>query len=105
MTELCIYQITNTELRNDLIIAVFYGNLIDVRKKGGHMKKLKLVGILAAVVLIGGSLSIPLINNHFAYKVDRFASYSDCSIWVLHFMYGKLQEDNLRYICFAGWKI
>ncbi|CDA68994.1 unknown [Clostridium sp. CAG:510] len=33
MTELCIYQITNTELRNDLIMAVFYGNLIDVRKK------------------------------------------------------------------------
>ena len=24
---------------------------------------------------------------------------------VLHFVYGKLQEDNLRYICFAGWKI
>ena len=69
------------------------------------MKKLKLGGILAAVVVIGGSLSIPLINNHFAYKVDRFASCSDCSIWVLHFMYGKLQEDNLRYICFAGWKI
>lgn len=28
-----------------------------------------------------------------------------CSILVLHFVYGKLQEDNLRYICFAGWKI
>ena len=35
------------------------------------MKKLKLVGILAAVVLIGGSLSIPLINNHTAYKVEK----------------------------------
>ena len=35
------------------------------------MKKLKLVGILAAVVLIGGSLSIPLINNHIAYKVEK----------------------------------
>ena len=34
-----------------------------------------------------------------------FASCSDCSIWVFHFIYGKLQEDNLRYICFAGWKI
>ncbi len=30
---------------------VFYGNLTGVRN-GGHMKKLKLVGILAAVVLI-----------------------------------------------------
>lgn len=29
------------------------GNLMDVRK-GEHMKKLKVVGILAAVVLIGG---------------------------------------------------
>ena len=35
------------------------------------MKKLKVVGILAAVVLIGGSLSIPLINNHIAYKVEK----------------------------------
>ena len=35
------------------------------------MKKIKLVGILAAVVLIGGSLSIPLLNNHIAYKVEK----------------------------------
>ena len=34
------------------------------------MKKFKLVGILAAVVLIGGVISIPLINNHTAYKVE-----------------------------------
>ena len=40
-------------------------------KKGGHMKKLKLVGILAAVVLIGSVISIPLINNHTAYKVEK----------------------------------
>ena len=37
----------------------------------GHMKKLKLVGILAAVVLIGSVISIPLINNHTAYKVEK----------------------------------
>ncbi len=35
------------------------------------MKKLKLVGILAAVVLIGGVISIPLINNYTAYKVEK----------------------------------
>ena len=35
------------------------------------MKKLKVVGILAVVVLIVGSLSIPLINNHIAYKVEK----------------------------------
>lgn len=35
------------------------------------MRKLKLVGILAAVVLIGGSLSIPLINNYTAYNVEK----------------------------------
>ena len=70
MTELCIYQITNTVLKNDLIIVVFYGNLTDVRKERS-MKKLKLVGILAAVVLIGGVISIPLINNHTAYKVEK----------------------------------
>ena len=35
------------------------------------MKKIKVVGILAAVVLIGGSLSIPLINNNIAYKVEK----------------------------------
>ena len=35
------------------------------------MKKLKLVGILTAVVLIGGVISIPLINNHTAYKVKK----------------------------------
>ena len=33
------------------------------------------------------------------------ASCIDCSILVLHFVYDKLQEDNLRYNCFAGWKI
>lgn len=71
MTELCRYPIINTELKNDLIIVVFCGNLTDVRKEGGHMKKLKLVGILAAVVLIGGVISIPLINNHTAYKVEK----------------------------------
>lgn len=70
MTELCIYLITNTGLKNDLIIVVFYGNLTDVRKERS-MKKLKLVGILAAVVLIGGVISIPLINNYTAYKVER----------------------------------
>ena len=71
MTELCRYPITNTGLKNDLIIMVFYGNLTGVRKKGGHMKKLKLVGILVAVVLIGGVISISFINNNIAYKVEK----------------------------------
>ena len=35
------------------------------------MKKWKIVGILAAVVLIGGVASIPLINNYSAYKVEK----------------------------------
>lgn len=35
------------------------------------MKKLKVVGILAAVVLIGGVVSIPLINNHTAIRWKR----------------------------------
>ena len=35
------------------------------------MKKLKVVGILAAAVVIGGSMSISLINNHIAYKVEK----------------------------------
>ncbi len=35
------------------------------------MKKIKLVGILAAVILIGGVISIPLINNYTAYKVEK----------------------------------
>ena len=42
MTELCIYQTTNTVLKNDLIIVVFYCNLTDVRKKtikGDRMKR------------------------------------------------------------------
>ncbi|NBJ94168.1 hypothetical protein [Parablautia muri] len=34
------------------------------------MKKLKLVGILAAFVLIGGVISIPFVNDHIAYKVE-----------------------------------
>ena len=34
-------------------------------------EKIKLVGILAAVVLIGSVISIPLINNHTAYKVEK----------------------------------
>ena len=32
---------------------------------------MKIVWILAAVVLIGGVISIPLINNYTAYKVER----------------------------------
>lgn len=35
------------------------------------MKKLKLVGMLAAVVLIGGVISISFINNNIAYKVEK----------------------------------
>ena len=35
------------------------------------MKKLKIVGILAAAILIGGIISIPLIYNHTAYKVEK----------------------------------
>ncbi len=35
------------------------------------MKKIKLGGILAAVVLIGSVISIPLINNHTAYKMEK----------------------------------
>ena len=72
MTELCRYPITNTGLKNDLIIMVFYGNLTDVRKeRGERMKKLEIVRILAAAILIGGVISIPLINNHTAYKVEK----------------------------------
>lgn len=35
------------------------------------MKKIKVVGMLAAVALIGGVISIPLTNNHSAYKVEK----------------------------------
>ena len=35
------------------------------------MKKLKLAGMLAAVVLIGGVISISFINNNIAYKVEK----------------------------------
>lgn len=35
------------------------------------MKRLKVVGMLAAVVLIVGVISIPFINNHTAYKVEK----------------------------------
>lgn len=35
------------------------------------MKELRRVGILVAVVLIGGVISIPFINNHTAYKVEK----------------------------------
>lgn len=35
------------------------------------MKKLKLVGMLAAVVLIGEVISISFINNNIAYKVEK----------------------------------
>ena len=35
------------------------------------MKKLKLVVILVAVVLIGGVISISFINNNIAYKVEK----------------------------------
>ena len=41
------------------------------------MKKIKLVGILAAVALIGSVISIPLINNHTAYKVEMECSISE----------------------------
>ena len=42
MTELCIYLITNTGLKNDLIIVVFYGNLTDVRKERRTNVKIKI---------------------------------------------------------------
>ena len=46
MTELCIYLITNTGLKNDLIIVVFYGifpSLTVGKNKNGHKaSKIKL---------------------------------------------------------------
>ena len=42
MTELCTYQTTNIELKNDLIIAVFYGNLTNVRKERRTHEKIKM---------------------------------------------------------------
>lgn len=36
MTELCTYQTTNTELKIDLIIEVFYVNITYVRDGGTH---------------------------------------------------------------------
>ena len=41
MTELCTYQTTNTELKNDLIIVVFCGNLTDVRKERRAHEEIK----------------------------------------------------------------
>ena len=38
MTELCTYQTTNIELKNDLIIVVFCGNLTYVRDGMTHEK-------------------------------------------------------------------
>lgn len=35
------------------------------------MKKLKAAAILAVVFLIGGMVSVPLINDHSAYKVEK----------------------------------
>lgn len=42
MTELCIYQTTNTVLKINLIIVVFYGNLTDVRKERRTHEKIKI---------------------------------------------------------------
>lgn len=42
MTELCRYPITNTGLKNDLIIVVFYSNLTDVRKERRTHEKIKI---------------------------------------------------------------
>ena len=36
MTELCTYQTTNIELKNDLIIEVFCANLTYVRERRTH---------------------------------------------------------------------
>ena len=36
MTDLCTYQTTNTELKNDLIIEVFCANLTHVREWRTH---------------------------------------------------------------------
>ena len=42
MTELCGYPITNTGLKNDLIIMVFYGNLTGVRKERRTHEEIKI---------------------------------------------------------------
>lgn len=65
MMVLRVYRITNTVFvksklrKNDLIIVVFYGNLTDVRKeRGERMKKLEIVRILAAAILIGQIITV-----------------------------------------------
>ena len=42
MTELCRYPITNTGLKNDLMIMVFYDNLTCVRKERRTHEKIKI---------------------------------------------------------------
>lgn len=42
MTELCRYPITNTGLKNDLIIMVFYGNLTGVREERRTHEEIKI---------------------------------------------------------------
>ena len=71
MTELCRYPIINTELKNDLIIVVFCGNLTDVRKGRRTHEEIKTSWNIGSSLLIGGVISIPLINNHTAYKVEK----------------------------------
>lgn len=98
MTELCRYPITNTGLKNDLIIMVFYGNLTGVRKKGGHMKKLKLVGMLAAVVML--MFIVVILNENeeiIEYLVyDRLSENEKCELYVLY--RSKKNTDGSWYI-------
>ena len=61
------------------------------------MKKLKVVGILAAVVLIGGVVSIPLINNHTAYGMQYFGAIlirSDLSLEELDAYYSRYRSNE-----------
>ena len=62
MTGLCRYPITNTGLKNDLIIMVFYGNLTGVRKERRTHEEIKISWNI-------GSSSF--INNNIAYKVEK----------------------------------
>lgn len=71
MTELCRYPIINTELKNDLIIVVFCGNLTDVRKGRRTHEEIKTSWNIGSSCINRRCDFNSAYKYHTAYKVEK----------------------------------
>lgn len=102
MTELCRYPITNTGLKNDLIIMVFYGNLTDVRKERRTHEELFVVPVTRDELFISSeegynSIEIYKQENKLVINAQSEAAFFDGVQFTVE-IEGEIAQEDVEII-------